>query len=261
MSENEQAGAGADKDIPPWLQPVPEEEEAKGFFEGRKTLVITAAAATTVVVLFVLVLLYLYDSSPDGPPRHVVAEAAPIKTKPEEPGGMDVPNQDKQVFDQGAASDSLALAEQPEEPLKELPADSEPAVDDSHAEDEARIAAEAEARAQAVAEEVKQAATPAVKSEPDTQEPAPQPAAVPAGAFKVQLGAYGSEESAATAWRTIRGKHRAVLEGLSPVYESVRTGDRTLYRLRVGPLESRAAADEVCLGLRAQQQACIVVNP
>ncbi len=260
MTEKEQAGAGADKDIPPWLQPVPEEEEAKGFFEGRKTLVITAAAATTVVVLFVLVLLYLYDSSPDGPPRHVVAEATPIKTKPAEPGGMDVPNQDKQVFDQGAASDSLQLADQPEEPLKELPADPEPMADDSHAEDEARIATEAEARAQEVAEEIKQAAAAAVKPEPVAEQPAEEPA-VPAGAFKVQLGAYGSEESAATAWRTIRGKHRAVLEGLSPVYESVRTGDRTLYRLRVGPLESRAAADEVCLGLRAQQQACIVVNP
>ncbi|SDD55722.1 MULTISPECIES: SPOR domain-containing protein [Kordiimonas] len=259
MSENEQQGA--DKDIPPWLQPVPEEEEAAGFFEGRKTLVITAAAALSVVVLFVLVLLYLYDSAPDGPPRHVVAEATPIKTKPTDPGGMDVPNQDKQVFDQGAAGGSLTLADQPEEPLKELPADPEPeVVDDSHAEDEARIAAEAQAREQAEAEAAKQVAAQAAKPEAEAEKPAAEPA-VPAGAFKVQLGAYGSEESAATAWRTIRGKHRDVLDGLSPVYESVRTGDRTLYRLRVGPLESRAAADEVCLGLRAQQQACIVVNP
>jgi len=260
MSEKDQAGQGADKDVPPWLQPVPEEEEAAGFFEGRKTLVITAVAALSVVVLFVLVLLYLYDSSPDGPPRRVVAEATPIKTKPAEPGGMEVPNQDKQVFDQGAGAgaDRLALADQPEEPLKELPADPEPAVEDeAHAEDEARIAAEAEERAAEVAQQAEQATAPAA-AEP---EPAAEEPAVPAGAFKVQLGAYGSEESAATAWRTIRGKHRAVLEGLSPVYESVRTGDRTLYRLRVGPLESRAAADEVCLGLRAQQQACIVVNP
>ncbi|NVJ97652.1 MAG: SPOR domain-containing protein [Alphaproteobacteria bacterium] len=260
MTENEQPGQGADKDIPPWLQPVPEEEETGGFFEGRKTLLITAGAAVTVVALFVVVLLYLYDGSSNEAPRYVAADTTPVREKPEDAGGMDVPHQDKQVFDQGAgASAQVALSAQPEQPLETLP--EEPEVDDSHAEDEARIAAEAEARAREIQEAEKREAEAEVARQKAAAEEAAKAAAVPEGSFKVQLGAYGSEDGAARAWRTVRGKYPSILEGLSPFYEAVQSGDRTLYRLRLGPLMNRAAADEVCLGLRAQQQACIVVNP
>lgn len=261
MSENEQTGHGADKDIPPWLQPVPEEEEAEGFFQGKKTLIITATAALSVVILFVLVLLYLYDGANDGPPRHIVADTTPVREKPAEPGGMDVPYQDKQVFDQGAgsATDQVKLADQPEEPLAELPA--EPEEDAPEGIGDIIQQAAMDDEEEPASDPVPAAVPTAPASKPETKVSEPEPVAVPAGAYKVQLGAYGSEESAQRAWRTILGKHRAILEGLSPLYEAVQAGDRKLVRLRLGPLENRAAADEVCLGLRAQQQACIVVNP
>lgn len=251
----------AEKDIPPWLQPVPEEEEPVGFLAGKRMWV-AAVVAVTVVALFVAVIFSLYDGSSDEAPRHVTADTSPIREKPADPGGMDVPYQDKQVFERanGAqdSSSEVSLAPQPEEPLEALPEEEELADTEDPIGD---IAAQVTDNAPATKVE-----TPAPKPEPkavkkpEASKPAPVQATASTG-FKVQLGAYGSEESAEKAWRAVRGKFSNFLSGLSPSYEAVKTGDRTLYRLRVGLLETRAAADEVCLGLRAQQQACIVVNP
>ncbi|WP_417450260.1 SPOR domain-containing protein [Kordiimonas sp.] len=262
-SPNDQDRLSAEKDIPPWLQPVPEEEEATGLFSGRKMWVM-AGVAVTVVALFVAVIFALYDGGAVEPPRHIVADTSPIREKPAEPGGMDVPYQDKQVFERANGdvlpSGEVKLAPQPEEPLEALPED--PASSGDPIGDIV-----AEVTESKPAPEVQKSEPAPVKkaevSKPKAAAPAKAPPAkaTPAKAFMVQLGAYGSAEKAENAWRTIRGKYSNFLSGLSPSYEPVNAGGRTLYRLRVGPLETRAAADEVCLGLRAQQQACIVVNP
>ncbi len=282
MTEEKQTSPISEKDIPPWLQPVPDEEEESGSpFEGKRMMLITAGVAVTVVALFVLVLFYLYSDSGDGTPRYVEADPTPVRERPADPGGMDIPHQDKAVLDQGArdTDSTVQLAPQTEEPLAELP--EEPAVDTSEIDDLVeRVTREVEqtapgAEAPAVTKEqaVPSQDTPSERrqTQPETrvQTPETEPAATsvqevqqPAGpVYRVQLGAYGSQETAARAWGMIKGKHQSILGELAPIYEAVQSGDRTLYRLRVGPLASRAAADEVCLGLRAQQQACIVVNP
>lgn len=251
----------AEKDIPPWLQPVPEEEEPTGFLAGKRMWV-AAGVAVTVVALFVAVIFSLYDGASEEAPRHIVADTSPIREKPAEPGGMDVPYQDKQVFERAnggqAPSSEVRLAPQPEEPLEALPEEEELAS----AADPIGDIAEQVTEAAPVVKVEEPAPKPAPKAEKQAETPKPAPAkAKVSKGFKVQLGAYGSEESAEKAWRTVRGKFSNFLTGLNPSYEAVKTGDRTLYRLRVGLLETRAAADEVCLGLRAQQQACIVVNP
>lgn len=285
MTEEKHTSPISEKDIPPWLQPVPDEEEGSGNpLEGKKMMLITAGVAVTVVALFVLVLFYLYDDAGDGTPRHVVADNTPVRERPAEPGGMDVPHQDKAVLDQGSAgaASTVQLAPQTEEPLTKLPeepADQASAIDDlvdqvtreAEADAPAASAPSSDAAAQSVAQSQSPVTEPArrepqqaVETAPAAQVPASSqaaPAQPTAPAYRVQLGAYGSEESAARAWRTIRGKFQSILGTLEPIYEAVQSGDRTLYRLRVGPLDTRAAADEVCLGLRAQQQACIVVNP
>lgn len=282
MTEEKQTSPISEKDIPPWLQPVPDEEEESGNpLEGKKMMLITAGVAVTVVGLFVLVLFYLYNDSGDGTPRYVEADPTPVRERPADPGGMDVPHQDKAVLDQGSRDPDSAvqLAPQTEEPLAELP--EEPAEDTSEIDDLVeRVTREVEQAAPAAeAPTVAQEKTappqdlPSVRPEGQTTTSVnareTEPAAVsvpdvqrPVGpVYRVQLGAYGSEETSARAWRTIKGKYQSILGELTPIYEPVQSGDRTLYRLRVGPLASRAAADEVCLGLRAQQQACIVVNP
>ncbi|WP_417457378.1 SPOR domain-containing protein [Kordiimonas sp.] len=267
MSDNDRSTPNrepltAEKDIPPWLQPVPEAEEPTGFLAGKRMWV-AAAVAVTVVALFVAVIFSLYDGGSDEAPRHITADNSPVREKPAEPGGMDVPYQDKQVFERAngsqTSSSEVSLAPQPEEPLEALPEEEDLAgADDPIGDIAAEVTETTTAAKPQIAEPKPQ---PKAEQKPEATKPAPAPAKAAASGFKVQLGAYGSEESAEKAWRAVRGKFSNFLSGLSPSYEAVKTGDRTLYRLRVGSLETRAAADEVCLGLRAQQQACIVVNP
>lgn len=59
----------------------------------------------------------------------------------------------------------------------------------------------------------------------------------------VQLGAYSSEASAREAWTRLKGGQAAwALDGLSPVYEAVEVGGRSLTRLKVRAPAAGAAA-------------------
>lgn len=59
----------------------------------------------------------------------------------------------------------------------------------------------------------------------------------------VQLGAYSSEASARSAWDRLKGGQAAwALDGLSPVYEAVEVGGRTLTRLKVQAPAAGASA-------------------
>jgi len=95
--------------------------------------------------------------------------------------------------------------------------------------------------------------------------PAPLPPKPPAPSFmlvstgerwEVQLGAYGSEAGAKTAWSTISGKAPA-LRKLKPSYEKA----GAVTRLRVGPLGDRASAERACVAARSAGGACFLVAP
>jgi cell division protein FtsN len=90
--------------------------------------------------------------------------------------------------------------------------------------------------------------------------PAPTPvAAAPAhggGGWRVQLGAYGSEAAAATAWSALTGKASG-LRGLSPSYE--RAG--AIVRLRAGGIADKAGATRACAAAKAAGAACFPVAP
>jgi ABC-type glycerol-3-phosphate transport system substrate-binding protein len=59
----------------------------------------------------------------------------------------------------------------------------------------------------------------------------------------VQLGAYSSEDAARAAWARLQSGQAAwALDGLSPVYEAVEVGGRTLTRLKVRAPAAGAAA-------------------
>ena len=90
----------------------------------------------------------------------------------------------------------------------------------------------------------------------------PKPAAPAAalasagGRWKIQLGAYGAEGGAQTAWRTLTAK-APQLASLQPSY--ARAGAVT--RLQAGPLGSKAAADKACAAARSAGAACFPVAP
>ena len=83
-----------------------------------------------------------------------------------------------------------------------------------------------------------------------------RPAAEPRlNAGLVQLGAYSSEAAARSAWARLTASDAAwALEGLSPVYEAVEVGGRTLTRLKVRTPAAGAAA--VCAAARIDDPWC-----
>jgi len=264
MTTGEDMGHGAGKDVPPWLQPVPEDEERGTQVTSKKMLVSTIAGALIILSLFVAVIWYLYDGTTGQAPIHVPAPKTVLKEKPTDPGGMEVAHQDKAIFDQAGGvkpRKQVSLGEQPETPVTEIRDDPVGDVIEAATSDDARKPA-----LQAPAATMN--ATPETTTDipvSTSSEPEPAAAADTVGpavpAYRVQLGAYGNETSAARAWRTVRGRFPDRFREKTANYEAVQAGDRTLYRLRVGPYLDRAAADQVCLALRANEQACIVVNP
>ncbi|MET0269750.1 MAG: SPOR domain-containing protein [Sphingomonas sp.] len=79
----------------------------------------------------------------------------------------------------------------------------------------------------------------------------------PRGRYAVQIGAYSSVAKAETAWReTARRMGR--IAGLSPYSAPFGTPRGTMYRLSLGGIESRDAATDLCLQIRAASGTCFV---
>lgn len=96
---------------------------------------------------------------------------------------------------------------------------------------------------------------PAAPPPPAAPKPTPAPKASAAlassgGKWMVQLGAFGSQQGAATAWGKVSGK----LGGLHPSYEKA----GAVVRLRAGPLADKAGAAKACAAVGS---ACFPVAP
>lgn len=74
--------------------------------------------------------------------------------------------------------------------------------------------------------------------------------------WRVQLGAYATEQAARTAWATVVAQSAALLSGRAPIY-APRAG---LVRLQLGPFADRAAASELCAKLSAAGRPCFVTR-
>lgn len=228
-------------------------------------------------------------------PSVVKAEATPYKIKPENPGGMQVENQDKLVYDRLAKADAPARVENllppPEQPKappvpteRTAPPAPPPKVDSEvqgivsdmiknmEAQQAAAKAAlppdaaiklpEVKAPEPAPAPAVATAPVPAPAPTLPQQVATAAPAPAPEGSFLVQLAAARSEDQAMGEWNRVKGKHEQMFAGLTPSVIRADLGERgVFFRLRAGPLPDRAAADAMCTALKAENEACIVVRP
>ena len=222
---------------------------------------------------------YVYDrtQSPAEGSREVPlirADDGPTKKRPEDPGGMVVPDQDKLVYETlngtGAEETVERLLPPPEEPLAppEPPpepeiapaAEPEPATGASTmpALPPAEIAPQPEAPA---------APTPAEPEAPESETPDPaiaEPAAPAAsGPYLVQLASFRAIEEADRAWRRLVKENRDLLGALTARVERADLGadQGVFYRLRVGALAGEDAAKALCGKLKARNVDCLVVRP
>jgi SPOR domain len=236
----------------------------------------------------------------DGGVPVVKADQSPYKIKPETPGGMQVENQDKTVYDRVAKTDVpnrvenlLPPPEQPKTPPKAepkpAPKSAEPPLEvksplDEKRDELAAMIANLEKKGpegeKTVIEEppaLPKAAMPKPEpaSPPKPQVPMPprdpnteQAAAVPSATtpsgpgLLVQLAAAKSEEGAMAEWNRIKTKHGTLVGELSPTVIRADLGERgVFFRLRAGMLPDKAAADALCAALTAEGNACLVVKP
>lgn len=196
----------------------------------------------------------------------IEADARPFKVRPDDPGGLRVPNQDELIFERSRGSTAqppaARLAPEPEAPrLDALRAQvaqpPQPAV----------APALAPAPSGATPAPAGRASAPAAP--PQAAAPAPAPAAAPAGrvtpapngVIRIQLGALTSEEAARGEWDRLARRHPDLLGAFRPqVVRFDREGQTTLYRLRTGGFADVASAREQCERLRAERVPCLVVR-
>jgi cytoskeletal protein RodZ len=224
----------------------------------------------------------------DAPHDHQIsvpvihADDKPIKVKPQERGGMDVPNQDKLVYERMGAKTAdqqperlLPPPEQPQTP-PQTPPQTSPQVPP-------QAMTAAPANTPSAPPPPVAAPSPAVSkpqiSAPAAPVPAPakvavvQPSAPPAktavvppsvpskaGGWVVQLGAVKSETEAKTEWTRLKSAHKEELADLASDIVRVDLGAKGIFwRVRGGALDE-AQARLLCAQLIKQGQGCIIAR-
>ena len=231
----------------------------------------------------------------DGELPLIRADGGAERIRPETPGGLDVPNQDKLVYDRMRRNENdlpverlLPLPEQPVAPEQEyapLDVAEAQASDDpighlaEQVEEETEIASATvyDERGKPVEVMFKTVTTetaavpPAAPEKPASEKPAPVkvkaapapvPAAVPAEepAFSVQLLSTRSAETAEQEWNRLSRKHKELMDGLPHQVSRVSVEKGVFFRLRVGHFKTRDEAKKLCDQFKAKKQECLVVK-
>lgn len=249
MEDNTKEEDGQDL---PWLQPV--EEESEESWLSARTLIM-AAAVFVVIFVALLWVIYAQLSGEDEPQRIVANTDLPVieapdephKITPDDPGGAEIPGQDKLVLDaaNGAVAEAeTVLAEPAEEPVEretsggfvEQQAPPPPPV------------SQVETR-------------PEPQPEPVVVQPAPAPVQQSvAGRYLIQLGAFSSDARARTGWTQVQDKYPNIVGDLNIDTQIATVNGRTIYRLRAAALPTREEADRRCAALKAAGQGCLVTE-
>ena len=226
----------------------------------------------------------------------IKAEEGPAKVRPEEPGGMEVPYQDKLVYDRLAPDQ----AEPPVERL--LPPPEAPLPPPKTAEPPPPVAAPTDSAGAQVPEppppsplialietEVPKSDVPppltagietavpeAVPTPPApevaaTQEAAPAKeadsvtdlTAAPVKSYRVQIAAMRSSEAAYGGWQRLQAQHKDLLGKLKLTVQRVDLGPEkgVFYRVQAGPLADKAAARDLCTKLSLRRVGCLIIRP
>lgn len=259
---------------------------------------ITVGIAMAALTVFGGLIGYTYFSHSggvSGPVPLIKADTRPMKTAPENPGGMEVPNQDKEIYaridrnaPQGQQPRVERLLPPPESPMPRprppaAPPPLEPEIPASpslepppNAVEVPQPPAAAPPRAAAPAPvpappPAKPAApTPAPQQQAQAPRaapvapPPPQAVAPSAGGarYRIQLAALRTNEDATREWDKLRRAHMELLGPLSLNVVRADLGDRgTFYRIQAGPLADERAAKDLCHKLAEKKVGCLVVRP
>jgi hypothetical protein len=208
-------------------------------------------------------------------PLVVQAPATPSRIKPENAGGLTVPNQDKEVFNR------LQPNTVPAQPEKLLPGPTNPKLPAGGILPTPAAPKPPDAEVAGKTPTPLQAATPASVT-PGAPTPAPavtetKPAAPtesgpsiaslidnmsgPAGGWRVQVASVKNEDVAKSTWARLQSAHGDVMANLRMTAVRVDLGDKGVwYRVQGGPLDEKQA-QSVCSTLKTRKADCVLVPP
>ena len=280
------------------------EQREPGYFEtadtyperrttrrGRRFLAI--AVAVVAFGGFAGLIYYAYSKGREAGSSSVApiirAGDGPTKVRPDQPGGMQVPNQDKEVYsrvspNQSSGSRVENLLPPPEQPLPRTAVRQVPEPPTGHILGPATapplpppppIANLGASQAPESAPPSPPAATnppsppPAASARPQSPPPASQTAAVSpgavspaAGSYRVQLVALRTEQQALAEWEKLKKANPDLFNGLNPNVVRADLGEKGIYyRLQAGPLAGAAQATDLCEKAKSRKLGCIVVRP
>jgi len=178
----------------------------------------------------------------------ITAPAAPVRVKPDNPGGLKVG--DDSILS-GRLSDAGGdkLAPTPETP------DPQGLTAPTTAPAEPPPPAPAPAKAAAPA-----AAPPAPAPHAETRPAAPAPRQAATRGVQVQLAALSTRQAAEAQWRTLLHRDPRLLAGRTPSFNEATANGRTWWRVRTGGFADDTQARAFCDKVRATGGVCSVAR-
>ncbi|HEV2161685.1 MAG TPA: SPOR domain-containing protein [Stellaceae bacterium] len=234
---------------------------------------------------------FLTPSAPSGPLPVIGPGDEPIKEAPKQPGGMQVPDQDKVILNGPAAQPRVEQILPP--PPAPLPSPATPPAivqtppPQPPAPPVAAAAPPPPAAPNTPPPVSAAASSPAPQAAPVTSPPPPPPPSRPASivaanppatstapvsgeqvppalaghGWFVQLGAVSSTAAAQAEWTRLKRAQADLLASLSANAVRVERGGGVIYRIEAGPLADANAASRLCRSLQQRHVACIVLRP
>lgn len=223
----------------------------------KLSLVVVVGCGFVAMMVYALWMKEDLQNSSLEPPL-VAASDVPLKRRPEEPGGMEIPHQDKMVFDlldnstTTVASGTVDVAvvsdsavETPDALVDEVVTPPEPiaAVVDEEKSAEPVVVAKFEEPKPEPKVEPKPEPKVVAKVEPKV-EPKAEPKVVAKGSWGVQVASLGTQADADKAISQFN--KNSALRGLTGKVVKATVGGATKYRVQFVGAASRAAAAAVC---------------
>lgn len=232
---------GMDDDRLPWLEAVEDENGDDSVSVGKLIALIVAVLVALGIVIGGVWALNSRRDAPPTDPKLIAAEEGDYKVRPDAPGGMKVEGKGDSAFatSEGAeATGKIDTNALPEAPVKGVRG--APVTDAAGAPSANTTVAVPKTGGQLVAK------SPVVVTSGKAT----------TGGTMVQLGAYGSEAKANTAWTMLTTRY-AFVAPLTRQIVTAEVGGSTVYRLRA---DAGAQAASVCAKLKAAGENCIQVN-
>ena len=207
------------------------------------------------------------SSAPGAAMPLIRADQQPSKVRPEQPGGMKIPDQDVTVYNEKPGGPAVEkLLPEPEQPMPRPapaatgPAASPPAAPAASAPPAANPQAPAAAAAPPAAKAAPRPTLPSPRAQTATTA-SPHAASAKGKPIRVQLASLRDPGAARAEWARLKREQPDLLGKLTAVAVRADLGDKgTFYRIEAGSFRDAAAAERLCGELKRHKLACSLVR-